>query len=120
MTKLIVVIDNSDVVRELTMDALIKAGYDAAGFDNPYTALHKITDGKIKPDFVIMDFWMPGMNGEHLLDEIRRNYPEMPGIIMTGSSEAAKTLSQKYAVLVKGKPGFYEELLRIIGIILKR
>src|SRR5262245_34899594 len=41
-----------------------------------------------KPDFVIMDWCLPGLSGEALLNEIRRTRPDLPVVIISSSDEA--------------------------------
>lgn len=48
-----------------------------------------------RPDLVILDIEMPGMNGVEALKEFRRLYPGLPVIMLTGNtsvSVAAETL----------------------------
>lgn len=37
-----------------------------------------------RPDFVIMDMWMPGMDGMELLPYLAEHYPDMPLIVISG------------------------------------
>lgn len=36
---------------------------------------------------VVTDLWMPELSGEKLLEEIRRGYPDIPVIVVTGANE---------------------------------
>jgi DNA-binding NtrC family response regulator len=45
-------------------------------------ALKKI--GEKRPDVMVLDLKMPGMNGIEVLRHVRKAYPELPVIILTG------------------------------------
>ena len=47
---------------------------------------------KISPDIVITDISMPIMSGLKMAKEIKRNYPEIPIIILSAFSETDKFL----------------------------
>ncbi|MEL6152296.1 MAG: response regulator transcription factor [Chloroflexota bacterium] len=44
-------------------------------------AIEKIPD--VKPDIVLMDLKMPGMNGIHATQVIRRDFPDIPVLVLT-------------------------------------
>ena len=48
-------------------------------------ALH--LDEDFVPDVVVLDFWMPGMNGDEAAGELRKRYPEARIIAYSGVLE---------------------------------
>lgn len=53
--------------------------------------LRLLTDGH-SVDLVILDYVMPGMNGEWIADEMKRLYPELPIVVMSGFQELPQSL----------------------------
>jgi DNA-binding NtrC family response regulator len=69
-----------------------------------------------KPDIIIADYKMPGMNGIELLNKIKKEYPFIKRILLTGQSESevfkeADKESHEYL----SKPCSREELIEIIN-----
>lgn len=86
----ILVVDDSAVDRRLAKELLAdKAGYDVRFAVNGAEALAALAADK--PDLVIADLLMPGVGGLELTQTIRRDYPEVPVILMTsrGNEEIA-------------------------------
>jgi DNA-binding NarL/FixJ family response regulator len=44
---------------------------------------------QVKPDIILMDLKMPGMNGVHATQAIRRNYPNIPVLVLTTFDDEA-------------------------------
>jgi two-component system cell cycle sensor histidine kinase/response regulator CckA len=85
----ILVVEDEDAVRDLAVRALTMRGYrviDACGGEE---ALEMMEEHKDKIDLVISDVVMPGMDGPALVKELRKTYPKMPVIFMSGYAEAA-------------------------------
>jgi len=82
---------------------------------NGLTALTLISGQRF--DVVVLDIKMPGMDGIHVLSEIKRFVPDVPVIVLTGyysSVEEEDTLKKgAYAYLLKPYP-----ILELVDIIL--
>jgi len=42
-----------------------------------------------EPNLVLLDLKMPGMSGLEVLDYLRRDYPELPVVILSGNDDAS-------------------------------
>ena len=66
----ILVIDDDKIIRKLFKIALVKAGYKVIEAENGSDGLLQIHSER--PDLVITDYQMPGMNGLDVLAEVRK------------------------------------------------
>lgn len=83
--KIILVCDDSLDIREFLTDALlVPAGYEVRCVGDGLSALSLTQE--LKPALVITDHQMPNMTGMELARRIRRDYPEIPVIMITGES----------------------------------
>ena len=75
-----------------------------------------------KPDFVILDMQMPGMDGTQLLGYLSEHYPDMPLIVISGfrDFDYIKTAISADAIDYILKPFEPEELLARMEVILRR
>lgn len=83
----IMVVDDDEDIRILTMDLLESFGYTAHSFKNGEEALVRF---KLNPnhfDLIITDMTMPRMTGYELAKEILQTRKKMPIILCTGYSE---------------------------------
>jgi len=67
----ILVIDDSSMAVRVTVQMLQTAGYDAEGLNGSERAIDRIRE--LKPDIVVSDLMMPGINGFDLLRMIRQD-----------------------------------------------
>ena len=97
--KKILIVDDSPTERHVLNDLLTKAGYDVVASDNGEDAIQKAK--QMRPDLILMDVVMPGLNGFQatraisrdadtrsipiILRRRRNNTP--PGTCETGASE---------------------------------
>ncbi len=63
--------------------------------DNGRDAIRRVVE--LKPDLVIMDLSMPGMNGMDALKEIKNRMPEVKALVLTVHSEEEYVLSSLQA-----------------------
>jgi len=82
----IVVVDDEKIVTS-AFNALLKVeGFlNVNFFNNPIEALEFLKDNV--PDLVISDFLMPEMNGLEFLSEVKKLYPEVSKILLTGYAD---------------------------------
>ncbi len=85
-TGLIVVVDDEKIVTSAFKTLLKVEGFsNAYFFNNPEEALEFLKSNT--PDLVISDFLMPEMNGLEFLSEVKKMYPEVSKILLTGYAD---------------------------------
>jgi CheY-like chemotaxis protein len=86
MKRVLIIEDNADV-RENTADMLELAGYEIATSSEGRSGLRKAQD--FKPDLILCDIMMPGMDGYQVLDAILSNSKTaaIPFIFLTAKTE---------------------------------
>jgi CheY-like chemotaxis protein len=80
----VLVVEDDANLRELLSDTLDALGYRAFEAGDGIEALQKLKEEQI--DLVISDIKMPGLDGVALLRKIRRYYPNLPVIFITGAA----------------------------------
>lgn len=105
MTKTtILVVDDEPKFLELMKDLLISEGYENVITENDPQKVMSLL-GKTDVDLIMLDVYMPRLNGIDLLQNIHRSYPQIPVIMIT----AVETID----IAVKAiKSGAYEYLTK--------
>ncbi len=86
----ILVIDDEDTVARLAEAVLAQAGYRVLTAADGWTGLQVLRDQHV--DLVLLDLTMPGLNGDEVLREIRKQWLDLPVILSSGyAREAAIT-----------------------------
>jgi len=115
--KRILIVDDSPTERHVLNDLLTKAGFEVVASDSGEDAIHK--SKQAKPDLILMDVVMPGLNGFQATRAISRD-PEtksIPIILCTSKSQETDKIwglrqgARDYIV----KPVNREELLAQIN-----
>src|SRR4051812_10793073 len=75
------VVDDEPEIRHMLIDILQDEGFVAHAAADTATGLAAIDD--VAPDVVLLDVWMPSMNGLDMLTEIRKR-GELAVILVTG------------------------------------
>ncbi len=78
----ILVVDDDPTLLELLTDTLLAVGYSATPAADGMIALDLLANHKF--DLVITDIKMPRMDGLQLLKRIKRHYPQLPVLFITG------------------------------------
>lgn len=120
--KTIFLVDDSATILLSIAAMLTKAGYDVDKAANAEEALKKLGGG-IKPDLLITDLNMPGMNGIEFIKEVRKlpAFRFMPILFLTTESQQSKRMEAK-AAGASGwivKPAKAEELLAAIKMVMR-
>ena len=82
MTK-ILIIDDEQGIRDLLDTLLRRKGYDVVVAENGQEGLKVFR--RERPNVVVLDLKMPGMDGLTVLQEVRKLDPNKPVIILTGA-----------------------------------
>jgi len=100
---ILIVDDNTSIIDSLE-GILSDDGFEVLHAYNGYEALKKIHTES--PDIVLLDIWMPGMDGIETLKEIKKGFPHLPVIMITGhgSIEAAVDATKSGAFDFLEKP----------------
>jgi twitching motility two-component system response regulator PilH len=85
--KRILVVDDSATERHMLRDLLTKAGYEVISCENGEDAIVKAR--QVKPDLILMDVVMPGLNGFQATRAISRDpqTKSIPVIMCTSKSQ---------------------------------
>src|SRR5579864_6905591 len=79
----VLVVDDETSIRESTSMLLKSAGYDVHTAEHGFDALLQLAS--VLPDVIISDLNMPQMSGFEFLSVVRRRFPEIPVIAVSGA-----------------------------------
>jgi DNA-binding response OmpR family regulator len=86
----IFVVDDDVYLAEMVRQTLLSEGFAVTVFNDSREVLSSIEN--IKPDLILLDIKMPGLDGNNLLKIIRPKY-DIPVIILTGVTTAESMAS---------------------------
>jgi CheY-like chemotaxis protein len=87
----ILLVDDDIVVLATLSNLLRHFGYVVAGASNSQAAMDYITSGGSRFDLVITDLAMPGIDGVEFLSAMKKTFPDIPVIVITGYAERCTT-----------------------------
>lgn len=87
----ILIVDDEESIRRTLSGVVEDEGYFAQSAGDGQTALRMIRDSR--PALVLLDIWMPGMDGIETLKEIKEIYPDLPVIMISGHATIATAMS---------------------------
>ncbi len=123
MKKTILIVDDSESIRELVGNSLEKAGYDVLKGVNGKDGFKVLKESEITISLVITDLFMPEMDGIDLIKEVRKDptYQFVPILMLTTESQAEKKLEGKKAGATGWMVKPFEEgkLLRIVKKVIR-
>jgi len=110
----ILVVDDDRTTRHLVALQLRGAGYEVAEAGDGKKALARVR--KEPFDLVLLDVWMPGMDGVQVLEQLR-DTPSRPRVVMMTADDASETLLRairQHAYRYLAKPVEPRQLLEVI------
>ena len=112
----ILVIDDEPSIRDLLDTLLSRKGYDVILTDSGQKGLEVFR--RARPDVVVLDLKMPGMDGLTVLQQVRSLNPTQPVIMLTGAGTPEAELQAR----ALGVTEFVEKAfsLHLLGDSLKR
>ena len=81
----VLVVDDEPHVGGMVRDVLTELGYAVKHASGGATALALVP--VFEPDLVLLDLKMPGMSGVEVLEHLRREYPELSVVILSGNQD---------------------------------
>ena len=85
----ILLVDDDADVRSITALMLMDVGYEVVEASTGAAALDALERAGSRPEVVVADIAMPGINGVELAAIVRRTWPDLPVLLMTGYAESA-------------------------------
>jgi len=107
----VLVVEDSDVIRDLVADILRAAGIEVRTATNGQEGADALAERV--PDAVVSDIEMPVMDGLELLRHVRSRWPQLPMIMLTtrGSEDDRRQAAALGANAHLIKSGFREDML---------
>ena len=111
MAKILIVDDEPDMLKLLSMILREKTSYEITTTNNPMEAIELAKQGGF--DLVISDLKMPGLDGMEIIDAVKKIDEDIPVIIITAfaSVESASEAIQKGGFDFITKPFRKEQIL---------
>lgn len=103
----ILIVDDEASIRKSLEGVLSDEGYSCALADDGADALSRLQS--IRPSLVLLDIWMPGMDGIETLRRMKAAQPETPVIMMSGHA----TISTAIKATKVGASDFIEKPLEL-------
>lgn len=82
----ILIVDDEPCIREMLESILLEAGYEVILAENGFDALSQLR--VLVPAVIISDLNMPKMSGFEFLSVVRRRFPEIPVLAMSGAYQS--------------------------------
>ncbi|VVT02731.1 Two-component system, cell cycle sensor histidine kinase and response regulator CckA [Sphingomonas sp. EC-HK361] len=82
----VLLVEDEDMVRAVAERALARQGYTVLTAENGEAAL-EVIEKNPRPDLLISDVVMPTMDGPTMVRQVRKRYPDLPILFMSGYAE---------------------------------
>jgi two-component system, NtrC family, nitrogen regulation response regulator NtrX len=108
----ILLIDDEESIRNTLSAVLRDEGYKVTTAPEGETGIKEVTAGNT--DLVLLDIWMPGMDGIEVLKKIKEKWPEIPVVMISGHGNVETAVS----ATKHGAFDFIEKPLSIDKVVL--
>ena len=118
----IIVIDDQEPIRRIVRRALEQAGHEVLDASDGEQGLELL--GRHAVDAVLSDIFMPGMDGIETVRQIRRQFPQVKVIVMSGGDSTGLLDLRRDAELLGAvkslpKPFTTHEIVSIVNSVLE-
>ena len=112
----VLAIDDNEEFRTLITELLEPFGFEVVAVSNPVKALEKFTREKDKFQLVLLDYYMPQLDGAKTFEWLKKLNPDVKVIIVSGAEELRlrQILAQHQIDGYIRKPFRIQEALHII------
>jgi CheY-like chemotaxis protein len=108
----VLVVDDEPHIRATVTAMLESEGYDVVEATNGAEALKVVETAP--PDLVLLDMRMPVLDGWGFAAELRRRGHQLPIVVMTAASDAARWASEIAAPAFVAKPFGIDDLIAAV------
>ena len=115
----VLLVEDNEQLRHHVGQLLSEAGYDIVEAGDGAEAVDLLDDDDAVPDLVLSDIKMPNLDGFQLSAEVRRGFPEVPILLMTGYAGKETPDYARHDALI-AKPFTADKLLMQIQTMLAR
>ncbi|MBN1848380.1 MAG: sigma-54-dependent Fis family transcriptional regulator [Deltaproteobacteria bacterium] len=112
MAHTILVVDDEESILQAVDGILTDEGFEVVKAQSGIAALEKIREEM--PDLVLLDIWMPGMDGIQTLIKIKEEYPHLQIVMMSGHG----TIETAVKATKLGAYDFIEKPLSLENLLL--
>ena len=118
----VLVIDDNDAFRQLIMDILEPERFEVVAIANPLTALELFSRETTRFDLVLLDYYMPHLDGTKTFEWLRKLNPKVKVIICSGAevSRLQQIAKQHKVNGVIHKPFHLTEVVDLIEKVLNQ
>jgi two-component system, NtrC family, nitrogen regulation response regulator NtrX len=112
--KTILIVDDEPEILKSVGSILTDEGYEIMEVGDGLEALKRVEEEL--PDLVLLDIWLPGMDGIEVLSRLKNNRPELPVVMMSGHGtiETAVKATKLGAYDFIEKPLSWERLIFVV------
>ncbi len=103
----ILIVEDGDDIRDIMATTFSKICHTARTAIDGEDGLNKFNESK--PDLIISDIRMPNMNGNDMINAIKKDNPSLPIIVVTGHGKIIKATEKADVILEK--PIKFDQLL---------
>ena len=119
----VIVIDDQEPIRRIVRTALERAGHEVFDAGDGELGLQLLE--RHAADVVLSDIFMPGMDGIQMLRQIRKQFPDVKVIVMSGGDSTGMLDLRRDAELLGAvkslpKPFTTHEIVAIVNSVLER
>lgn len=116
----ILVVDDEAIIRDLLFRSLTKLGYNVLTASDGMEAVDIVSNGNENISLVILDYYMPHMNGWEAHERIKEINPNLKTILSSGQPEAKTKLAELPGVTqILIKPYLVNELRDVVSSALE-
>jgi DNA-binding response OmpR family regulator len=119
LTKTILIVEDDDDIGEfITLAIAQETAYRSMLVKDAFQALRRIRTGR--PDLIILDYRLPGMNGIQFYERIRahKELANIPVILI--SADIPESEVRKYHLILMPKPFDLDKLLNLVDRLISR
>jgi two-component system, chemotaxis family, chemotaxis protein CheY len=112
----VLVVDDTDAIREIVVELLSDEGYRTAGAPHGKAALAYLASGPWLPRLILLDLMMPVMNGWQFAQALRAHsvYVSIPIILMSAGANVHEARRALNVVGAVPKPLDFDHLCALV------